>query len=113
MGCGVGGLWADEAAEGATTAAMREAIDQWRLTGKLIGPAFERALLDQAYAVDLAKRARRATQISGANRTMHELLEKFHLLGDAPPPPTDPFQAFLQAVSDDSYERPTAGAGPA
>lgn len=108
----MGGLWPEDDGGGVTVAAMVCAIDQWRLTGKLIGPAFERALLDQAYAVDLAKRARRATQISGANRTMHELMEKFHLLGDAPPPPTDPFQAFLAALADDdSHADP--GPGPA
>lgn len=87
--------------EGSTVASMRNAIEQWRLVGKVIGPAFEQALLDQAFAIDLAKAARRATQISGANRTLHELLEKFHLLGDTPPPETDPFANFLAAVAGD------------
>ena len=86
---------------GETVESMRAAIEQWRLVGKLIGRAFERALLDQAYADDLAKAARRATQISGANRTLHELLEKFHLLGDAPPPVTTEFDRMLDAIRGD------------
>lgn len=82
-----------------TVAAMVAAIEQWRNVGKVIGPAFERALLDQAFAVDLAKAARRATQISGANRTLYELLDAFHLLGDTPPPADDPFTALVNAMA--------------
>jgi hypothetical protein len=104
------GLFEVETSAGDTARAMQEAIRQWRVVGKLIGPAFEQALLDQAYAVDLAKAARRATQISGANRTLYELLDAFHLLGDAPPPVTDPFQAFLDAVNDDGATAGTGGA---
>ena len=94
-----------------TVVAMTDAINQWRLVGKLIGPAFEQALLDQAFAIDLAKGARRATQISGANRTLHELLEKFHLLGDTPPPESDPFSAFLAAVSADDADDDSGAGG--
>lgn len=84
---------------GSARAAMAAQIGAWQLAGRAVSLVVRQMLLDQAHAVDLARQARRATQISGASRVLLELLVGFRLLDDAPPPPDDPFAKFLADIT--------------
>ena len=91
---------------GATWQDMRLQIEAWQAQGRAVGPIVRRALLDQSIALDLAKAARRATQISGASRVLLELLQGFHLTDDAPPAPDDPFLRLVEQIRGDALTPP-------
>jgi len=95
------GLFAVEVV-GSTVQAVAAQIGAWQAAGRAVSLVVRRALLDQAYALDLAKAARRPTQITGAAKVMLELLKGFGLVEDGPPPADDPFDRFLAAVTADS-----------
>ena len=88
--------------DGLAVAAMRVQIDAWETAGQAVSTVERRALIDQAHAVDLARLARRPSQISSAHKVLLELLKGFGLLDDAPPAgASDPFQTFIDAVMAD------------
>jgi len=95
-------LFSVDADPGAARSAMAAQIGAWQTAGRAVSLVVRQTLLDQAHAVDLARQARRATQISGASRVMLELLVGFRLLDDAPPPVDDPFDRFLAEVRGDA-----------
>jgi len=86
---------------GPTQAAVAAQITAWQAAGRAVSLVVRQLLLDQAHAIDLARGARRATQISGASRVMLELLQGFRLLDDSPPPVDDPFAKFLEDLTAD------------
>lgn len=92
------GLFEIPAGDERTVTAMGVTLSQIASQGRVLSQTVRRALLDQAEAVDLARASRRATQISGANRVLAELLRDFGLLDAQAPPETDAFQAFVQAI---------------
>jgi hypothetical protein len=105
------GLFDVGPADGATVAVMRSQLQAWQAAGRAVAPVVRRALIDQAHAVDLARSASRATQISGASRVLLELLQGFHLVDDAPPGRDDPFDAFVARVEAAANAGHDDGAG--
>lgn len=87
---------------GPVEAAMLDNLDVWNAAAVKVGPAQRASLIAQARAVDMALRAGRPTNVSGANRVLMELLSSYHLLGDAVPAGdgTPALSAFLAGVEE-------------
>lgn len=89
---------APEAPAGPMRLAMAENIEQWQAAGRALSPALTAALLAQAEAIDLAGRSGKATQVSGANRVLTDMMVAFHLVADVPGKTSEGLADFLAKV---------------
>lgn len=83
---------------------MIEQIEAWQAAGRAIGPATRAALIVQAEALDLAVTAGKATQVSGANRVLIDMLVGHRLIEETPTGGSalDAFLASVEAAANRS-----------
>lgn len=78
--------------------AMTASLDAYRAAGVVVSRVSAASLLAQAHAVDLAIRARRPTNVSGANRVLLEMMTGLGLIDRSAPATTDPLDKLIAGI---------------